>query len=499
MSIHMKQSMNMSQQLVMTPQLLQAIKLLQLSRMDLLEEIRSEMEQNPVLESPDDIEGDMSDKAPGEASLEALNHEAPKDLESKVPDNAQEVTPEQGNEIDWDSYLNSYQFNEPTTVSNKNNVDLEDLPSFEASLVKREDLVEHLNEQLSDMSLNDAQRRVADLIIGNLNDDGYLTLDEVEGDPLIRLANEADVPMSVAERTLRKIQQLDPRGCGARDLQECLLIQAQALKEPTAHLLCTLIKRHMKLLESHNLPAIAKELKITLNEVIEATKLLTRLDPKPGRNFSGDDTQFITPDVYVHKMGDEFTVVLNDDGLSKLRISDTYRQALRNGALEQKQNKFVQEKMRNAEFLLRSIYQRQRTIHKVTESIIKFQKEFFDKGVAHLKPLVLRDVADDIGMHESTVSRVTSNKYMHTPQGIFELKYFFNSSIARTSGDDMASEAVQHHIKNLVAQENQKNPWSDQKLVELLKAQGIEIARRTVAKYREVLGILPSSKRKQYY
>jgi RNA polymerase sigma-54 factor len=499
MSIQLKQSINMSQQLVMTPQLLQAIKLLQLSRMELLEEIRTEMDQNPVLESPEDVEGDMSDKAPGEASLEALNHEAPRDSEAKVSDTAQEVTPEKGNEIDWDTYLNSYQFNEPSTASSKGSVDLDDLPSFEATLVKREDLYDRLNEQLADLSLNDAERRIADLIIGNLDDDGFLKLEDVEGDPMIRLANEADVPMQVAERTLRRIQHLDPKGCAARDLQECLLIQAQALKDPHANLLCTLIKRHMKLLESRNLPLIAKELKIPLQEVIDATKLLPKLDPKPGRNFSGADTQYITPDVYVTKNGDTYTVVINDDGLSKLRISDAYRQALRQGALEQKQSKFVQEKMRSAEFLLRSIYQRQRTIHKVTESIIKFQRDFFDKGVAHLKPLVLRDVADDIGMHESTVSRVTSSKYMHTPQGIFELKYFFNSSIARTSGDDMASEAVQHHIKNLVAQENPKNPWSDQKLVDLLKAQGIEIARRTVAKYREVLGILPSSKRKQFF
>ena len=244
----------------------------------------------------------------------------------------------------------------------------------------------------------------------------------------------------------------------------------------------------------------AQDLKVPLEDVVAATRLLSKLDPKPGRNFSGDDAQYITPDVSVVKLGEEYTVILNDDGLSKLRISDAYRQALKGGQLKPGVTKeFVQDKLRSAMWLIRSIHQRQRTIYKVTESIVKFQRDFLDKGIAYLRPLILRDVAEDIGMHESTVSRVTTNKYVHTPQGIFELKYFFNSSIARTGGDDIASEAVKNHIKQLVGTEDPKNPYSDQKIVELLKSQGIEIARRTVAKYREVLGVLPSSKRKKYF
>lgn len=500
--MELKQSLKMSQQLVMTPQLQQAIKLLQLSRMELLEQVRAEMEQNPLLEQPDEtVEGDLSEKAPGEASLEAANLE-PVDLEPRErTDVAEEVKPENGPaEIDWDQYLNSYQFNEPTVPSNKGLVDLDDLPSFEANLVKREDLAEHLHAQLAGLTLNDAEARIAAAIIGNLDDDGYLKLPDVEGDPLIHLANETDVPLQVAERMLRKIQQLEPRGCGARDLQECLLIQCRALADPAAPLLGTIIKKHLKLLESKNLPAIAKDLGVTLEEVIEASKLLHRLDPKPGRNYTGEDPQYITPDVFVVKLGDDYTVVLNDDGLSKLRISDAYRQALKRGMLPNgKTKEFVQEKLRSAMWLIRSIHQRQRTIYKVTESIVKFQREFLDKGIAYLKPLILRDVAEDIGMHESTVSRVTTAKYVHTPQGIFELKYFFNSSIARTGGDEIASEAVKNHIKQIVAAEDPKKPYSDQQIVELLRAQGIEIARRTVAKYREVLGVLPSSKRRKYY
>ena len=505
MGMELKQHLRLSQQLVMTPQLQQAIKLLQLSRMELLEQVREEIEQNPLLESPEEqVEGGLlSEKAPGEASLEAENSEMPvSNLDTKAPEHAEEVKGDGENpaEIDWEAYLNSYQFNEQSTASNKGNVATDDLPSFEANMVEKEDLFDHLSAQLGFIKLNDAERRISMLIIGNLDDEGYLKLPDVEGDPLIRLANEGDVSIQCAEKMLRKIQHLDPKGCAARDLQECLLIQVAALKDPSAALLGTIIKRHMKLLESKNLPAIAKDLKLSLDEVITASKLLTRLDPKPGRNYTSDDAQYITPDVFVYKMSDEYTVVLNDDGLSKLRISGMYRNALKNGGVAPGQAKeFIQEKLRSAMWLIRSIHQRQRTIFKVTESIVKFQKDFLDKGIAYLKPLILRDVAEDIGMHESTVSRVTTSKYVHTPQGIFELKYFFNSSISRVAGEDIASEAVKNHIKQIVASEDTKVPYSDQKIVELLRSQGIDIARRTVAKYREVLGVLPSSKRKRYY
>jgi len=500
--MELKQHLRLSQQLVMTPQLQQAIKLLQLSRMELLEQIREELEQNPLLEQPDETtDGDLADKSPGEASLEAETLESPA-ATTAAPERAQEVQADGDGppEIDWEAYLNSYQFSEPTTASNRGNLASEDLPSSETNLVKKLDLFEHLASQLGMLKLNDAERRVAILIIGNLDQDGYLKLSEFEGDPLIRLCSEADVSIAVAEKTLRRIQHLDPKGCASRDLQECLLIQASSLQDRRASLLGTMIKKHLKLLESKNLPGIAKELKVPLQEVIATSKLLSKLDPKPGRNYSGEDTHYITPDVFVYKLGDEYTVVLNDDGLSKLRISGMYRNALRNGNLAPgKAKEFIQDKLRSAMWLIRSIHQRQRTIYKVTESLVKFQREFLDRGIAFLRPLILRDIAEDIGMHESTVSRVTTNKYVHTPQGIFELKYFFNSSIARVTGDDIASEAVKNHIKQLVASEDTSSPYSDQKIVELLKSEGIEIARRTVAKYREVLGVLASSKRKRYY
>jgi RNA polymerase sigma-54 factor len=414
---------------VMTPELQQAIRLLQLSHKELVAQVQLEMEQNPLLEQPDEtVEGDLSDKAPGETSLEAATAEvSPEHLAAKTPERAEEVKGEGGpNEIDWEAYLNSYQFNEPSTASNRANVAMEDLPSVEANLVGKKDLPGHLANQLSLLNLNEAERRIAHSILFNLDDDGYLRMPDVEGDPLIRLASEADVEMDVAERTLRKIHHLDPKGCGARDLQECLLVQVAGINDSRATLLGTIIKRHMKALESKNLPAIARDLKVNVEEVIEASRLLAKLEPKPGRNFTTEDPHYIIPDVFIYKMGDGYTVVLNDDGLSELRISAAYRQALRKGAMEAgKAKEFIQDKLRSAMWLIRSIHQRQRTIYKVTESIVKFQHDFFEHGIGHLKPLTLRQVAEDIGMHESTVRRVITAKYLHTAQGIYELIYFF--------------------------------------------------------------------------
>jgi len=499
--MELKQQLRMTQQLVMTPQLQQAIKLLQLSRMELVDLIRTELTENPILEDPG--EGEEDSRAEGASPAEQAQLEAAP--EHKEVEKAEEVKGEEGaNEIDWDQYLDHYQLQGHTAPSNRGMAD-EELPGYEATLTKKTDLVDHLVWQLRLSNLTEDEERVAMLIIGNLDDDGYFKMPAVEGeseesmtrDPLVRVAFEAGVGVTFAEEVLKKVQKLDPMGVAARDLRECLLIQVDHLNADTPEIVA-IIERHLRHLESKNYGAIAKDLKISIDEVVKAVKVISRLEPKPGRAYSGEEAQYITPDVYVHKMGDSYVTVLNDDGLSKLRISGMYRAALKNGQAGDAKE-YIQEKLRSAVWLIRSIHQRQRTIHKVTESIVKFQREFLDKGIAYLKPLILRDVAEDIGMHESTVSRVTTNKYVHTPQGIYELKFFFNSAINRTGGDEIASEAVKNHIKQIVAAEDPKHPHSDQRIVEILKGQDIEIARRTVAKYREVLGILPSSKRKKYF
>ena len=552
MALELKQSLRMSQQLVMTPQLQQAIKLLQLSRLELVDLIRSEMEQNPLLEEPQEgAEAELNEAPPELVSTLNESIEA-SELPAPAPEVAQpdlKKTNEgdvKREDIDWEQYLDNYQTQH--TAPSGGSFNSEDLPSYQDTLTRAEGLTEHLMAQLRMAELTEAEERVGALIIGNLNRDGYLVLDpdltpsiplvieepsdpdaprevpavapealealrraqearkpKCECDPLIPLALEAGVPAATAEKVLKRIQRFDPVGCGSRDLRECLMVQAKHFvtegdgkDDPDAELLPQIVSRHLKNVETKKYQAIAKDLHVSLEEVVASIKLLGRLDPKPGRGFSDEEPQYITPDVYIHKIGENYVTVLNDDGLSKLRISQHYRNALKNGAASQTKE-YIQEKLRSAVWLIRSIHQRQRTIVKVTDSIIKFQREFLDKGIAFLKPLILRDVAEDIGMHESTVSRVTTNKYVHTPQGIYELKFFFNSSISRVGGEDIASEAVKNQIKQIVSGEPGDKPYSDQKIVEILRSQNVDIARRTVAKYREVLGILPSSKRKRFF
>jgi RNA polymerase sigma-54 factor len=467
MSLELKQHLKMTQQLVMTPQLQQAIKLLQLSRMELVDLIRAEMTDNPLLEEPG--EGEEEGRAEGASPAEQAREET--EPQHKEAERAEEVKGEEGaNEIDWDQYLDHYQMQGHTAPSNRGLAD-EELPGYEATLTKKADLFDHLVWQLRLSDFTPEEERVAMLIIGNLDGDGYFKMPQVEGeaddgavrDPLVRVAFESGKGVEFCEGVLKKVQCLDPVGIAARDLRECLLLQVRHINADTPEIVA-IIERHLKHLESKNYAAVAKDLKISVEEVVKAVKVISRLEPKPGRAYSGDEPQYITPDVYVHKMGEKYVTVLNDDGLSKLRISGMYRAALKNGSAGEAKE-YIQDKLRSAVWLIRSIHQRQRTIYKVTESIVKFQRDFLDRGIAYLKPLILRDVAEDIGMHESTVSRVTTNKYVHTPQGIYELKFFFNSAINKTGGDEIASEAVKSHIKQIVAAEDPKRPHSDQKIV----------------------------------
>jgi RNA polymerase sigma-54 factor len=501
MAIEIKQHLKLSQQLVMTPQLQQAIKLLQLSRMELVELVREEMMENPILEDGADTAAELSrdrDEILGESDGEA-KFEAAGETELAAPD-AQRLekldatTEVKGdansavNEIDWDNYLENYSAAPPMPSGGRNTN--EDLPSLEATLTRGTSLAEHLAWQIKLTDLAEEEQNLGMMIVGNLDSDGYL-----KDPPLDEIAADARLPVEVAEKVLRRIQQFDPVGVAARSLEECLLIQA-AHAGVEDELVLAMIKGHLGNLEKKNYAAISRDLKEPLEEIYEAAKVVMEFDPRPGRQYTTEEPHYISPDVYVHKVGDKFFVVPNDDGLPKLKISGFYKSAL---AGSPKAREYIQDKLRSAQWLIRSIQQRQRTIVKVTESIIKFQREFFDKGVNHLKPLILRDVAEDIGMHESTISRVTTAKYVHTPQGLFELKYFFNSGISRTDGDEVASEAVKNKIKAIIDGEDAKHPHSDQKIVELLAGQNIDIARRTVAKYREQLGILSSSKRKQVF
>lgn len=495
--MEIKQLHKMSQQLVMTPQLQQAIKLLQLSRMELCDMIREELMENPILEDGNDTSVELSREEMGPIPEESVGEtEIPQVAQSEVESTPEVSSDANGDsqaavsEINWEDYLDSYSSNSSgTTAPSREQSD--ELPSLEQTLSKKTSLYDHLYWQLKLSGWSGDEVKVAELILGNLDQDGYF-----KEPPLEHIAQEADVSFDFAEEVLEMLQEFDPIGCCARSLEECLLVQAKHIGADDP-IVVKMLKDHLGNLEKKNYQAIARDLKEPLEEIYEAAKVIMSLDPKPGREYTTDESHYVTPDVFIYKIGEKFFVVPNDDGLPKLKISGFYRSALGSG---QNAKEYVQEKLRSAQWLIRSIQQRQRTIVRVTESIIKFQREFFEKGVAHLKPLILREVADDIGMHESTISRVTTNKYVHTPQGLFELKYFFNSGIRLTNDDDkLASEAVKTKIKQLISAEDPKSPYSDQKIVELLRGQTIDIARRTVAKYREQLGILSSSKRRQVF
>ena len=525
MGMEMRQELKLSQQLVMTPQLQQAIRLLQLSRMELAEMVGEEMLENPILDDEFDLDSERSrdrelvggDEQYTKQLEGAGNTEIPMDQPAVEQLGAIDIKGDASaiNEVDWDNYMDNYSGGGAGSGFSGG----DEMPSLEQTLTKPPSLHDHLAWQLKLSSLPTQQLEIGLTIIGNIDSDGYFKEPTVS-----EIAADLGVSEELCETVLEKIQSFEAVGIAARSLAECMLIQAIAVGQDD-DLLVKMIKSHLGNLEKKNYQAIARDLKQPLDEIYEAAKVIMEFDPRPGRQYSTDAPHYVTPDVYIHKVGDKYFVVPNDDGLPKLKISNMYRGAMtgaevvkqpepgvegaivgKNGAMVGRENQgastakeYMNDKMRSAQWLIRSIQQRQRTIIKVAESILKFQREFFDKGIAHLKPLILRDVAEDIGMHESTVSRVTTSKYVHTPQGIFELKFFFSSGISRTTGDDLASQAVKSKIKELVESEDPKRPHSDQKLVEMLKKANIDIARRTVAKYREQLGVLASSKRKKVF
>jgi len=486
--MEIKQQLRLSQQLVMTPQLQQAIKLLQMSRMELTELVQEELLENPVLE--DTLEGrDAREIAAGtQSETSTIDQQVEKDDRAVVDESKS-----QKEEIDWERYLENHAMQAPLPSVRRGGDD--DLPGFEASLTRAEDLVEHLAWQVRMGDFVEDEQRFAALVMGNLTDDGYLQVEGLPPEEVVpRLAEEAGLHPEDAEEVLKMMQRFDPVGVCSRTLAECLHVQAELFDFD--QLVLDIIDRHLGNLEKRNYQEIAKDLGVTVEEVYDVAQNIADLEPRPGRNFISEEPRYITPDVYVTKVGDEYYVSANDDGMPKLKISGFYRSAM---AEDPKAKEYIQNKLRSAQWLIRSIDQRRKTIVKVTECIVEKQRDFFDKGIEYLKPMILRDVAETVGMHESTISRVTSNKYVHTPRGIFELKYFFNSAIKRDHQEDIASESVKQAIKKIVASEDPKSPHSDQKIVEILAQDDIKIARRTVAKYREMLGILSSSKRKKYF
>lgn len=493
MALQMRQDLRMSTQLVMTPQLQQAIRLLQLSRPELVDLVRGELMENPLLEEAHEM-GTTAEEPVSSVELQdavdaPLQDQPVPESDRSAPEVKADEAPKES--ADWDAYADSMDFLPPSAGAGTRNNDGEEGPSLEATLTRAETLADHLMWQVRLSNFDETDEDIAEYVVRCLSPAGYLQ----ESGP--QIARKLGVSTLKVEALVRKIQQLDPVAIGSRNLAECLWVQANHPEHPIEDpLVRAIIAKHLHNLEIRNYQAVARDTGEALEEVYEATKIIMGMDPRPARAYGVETPQYITPDVYIVKVGEEFLVTLNEEGLPRLRISGLYREA---GGGHPKAKEYIHERMRSAQWLIRSIQQRQRTIIKVTRSILKFQRDFFERGPQHLRPLILKDVAEDIEMHESTVSRVTTNKYVHTPLGIFELKYFFNAGISRTTGDDLASEAVKERIKKLIDGEDEAHPYSDQRLVELLEEEGIDIARRTVAKYREQLGVLSSAKRRKLF
>ncbi|MBK9946069.1 MAG: RNA polymerase factor sigma-54 [Nitrospira sp.] len=495
--------LKLSQKLIMTPQLQQAIKLLQLSRLELQQSLTQHILENPLL---DEVQSDIED---GESSVNEGKAEevaASAGQEQNVQDESREEqgSPEEFSASGWEEYFGRDRRGGDTEYASAQ----DDLPSYEQTVAKPTSLEEHLLWQLSLSTLTDREKTVGRLIIGNLDDDGYLRIS------LAEVIAGTDFTESEAESVLKDVQTFDPTGVAARDLPECLLLQLRhvgrnpfgSLGAPPGALKGSVIEaivlHHLKDLERRQYAKVAKALNVTVEDVFHATKVIGELEPKPGRPFINTQNYVIVPDVFVVKNEGEWVVLLNDDGLPRMRISPYYKQLISSGQSGTPETKaYMDEKMRAAQWVIRSIEQRNRTIVKVVSSIVKFQEEFFEHGVQYLKPLVLKQVAEDIGMHESTISRVTANKYMYCPQGMLELKFFFNAGLQRADEPSgmHSSVSVRDMIKIMVAEEDAKRPLKDEEIAAKLFTQGVRIARRTVAKYRAELNIASASQRKQFF
>lgn len=484
MALDIKLQQKLTQKLVMTPQLRQAIKILQLPRGELDALVYEELAENPVLA----VEQGEEEVSPADAGV--MGDEPP------GSELAERTAPAE--DIDWRSYLETYNDEIPSLPAwGDEDADEERQNLIENQPNRTESLAEHLAWQLRFRDLTEEEKGIAAIIIGNLDVDGYLQ------DSLEEIAANVGSPVEDVARVLQIIQECDPAGVGARNLQECLLLQLRnlglenpALNDPILELVGQIVRNHLPALEDRRFDRLAKDLGVTIEEVTQAVKLLSSLDPKPARDFGEGEIRYVTEDVYVHKVGDEWVVTLNEEGLPRLKVSASYRRLLSEGG---EAKDYIQDKLRSAAWLIKSIHQRQRTLLLVAQSLVKFQRDFLTHGVSHMRPLVLRDVAEDVGIHESTVSRAIANKYIATPRGIYPLKKFFTTGLKGRQGQDVASESVKERIREMISHEDTTHPLSDEEIARLLSRDDVTIARRTVAKYRESMNILPSAKRKQLH
>lgn len=495
--IHQKLALQvrLSQKLILTPSLQQAIKLLPMSTLELADMLQQEITENPLLEESVESQEESTEELAAQEHQEAQQvQESAERQESPAdaPEVAEKTESDENslNEIDVEAFFSDYldEGYRPRTYS-----EIPELPPIENTLATTANLADHLAWQLRMLPDPEVDSELGLSIIGNIDERGYLAASVEE------ICAMGDYSEEQVNYHLSVVQQFDPVGVAGRDLRECLLIQLRHLGfagTPAE----TIVREHLELIQKHLFNDVAKAMGLPMDELIQHCEVVRRLDPEPGSKFSAQNSQYVTPDVYVVKVDGKYEILLNDDRLPRLRISSIYRKMLENKTSENEGTRnYVKDKLRSALWLIKSVDQRQKTIYKVASSIVTQQQDFMDHGLEHLRPMVLRDVAVDIGMHESTVSRVVTNKYIHTPQGVFAMKYFFHSGIASTTGDNVSSVTIKKRIRTIVSGEDPKKPLSDSKIVKMLEQEGLILARRTIAKYREELRIPPSNQRKNLY
>ncbi len=464
MSLEQRLDLKLTQKLALTPQLQMQLKLLQFPQLELSQFLQQQIMENPLLELEEEESQSLENP---EEELEPL---VINKIEKIMIDDYFSFRADDGRDL---GYFNP---------------GIEEKPNFELFYSKKTDLWEYLLWQLRLSNAEDKIRLIAEIIIGNIDEDGYLKATEEE------IAKLADSDLESVKKAISLVQDFDPPGVGARDLRECLLLQLKALGLENS-ILYNIITNHLEDIQKKRYEKLSKIFNLKIEEILKTVKIIEKLDPRPGRNFVEVASSYPIPDVYVKKVEEDYQIILNDEGIPKVRLNRLYREMIEAKKLSSEEKKFLKEKFRNALDLLKGLEQRNRTIYRVTECLIKFQRDFFEKGINFLKPLNLRDVAEQLSLHESTISRVTSNKYLACDHGIFSFKFFFTKALPSKDGA-ISTSRVKDLIRKIIEEENKENPLSDIEIVEILKKEGIDIARRTVAKYREELKIPPSAARR---
>jgi RNA polymerase sigma-54 factor len=497
MVLNVKLDVSLRQKLVLTPSLQQAIKLLQLNRIELEQEILQELLQNPTLEESNS-ESEDNNSSEDELDTKKSEEKNPEDDEIQ-----NDTTVNPMDDVEWDRYFQNDDINERQNKS----YDFSDFVPADNFVNKKNSLNEHLKEQIGLTHLQLEDREIVEKIIEYIDEDGYITLDEIS------ISDELGIPINKVLDLIEVIQELDPAGIGARSLKECLSIQLIVLRREFINSYRSIgifkedidnaekiIDGYLPFLESKNYAEIRKNLNLDDEQIEKAIKVISGLEPKPGRQFYPESTVYIVPDVFVIEDNGEYIILLNDDGIPKLKLSEFYTNiAKKKITVSHETKKFIDHKINSAVWFIKSIEQRKQTILNVAKKIVEIQKDFFKIGTEGLKPMTLLDISIQLEIHESTVSRVVHNKYMHTPQGIFEMKYFFHRGFKTDHGDNISTVIIKNMIKNLIQSEKQDKPLNDRTIADLFKEKGIEIARRTVAKYRENLNILSCNLRRKEY